>query len=91
MAVGLLSVFAVMSFCLFGNSENKLKRLEACVIIQKYANYAKYAQCAEYVDEYAITYAKKYAIKYVKFSTTFKDMQNMWIYDKYVGYAKYVK
>jgi hypothetical protein len=30
-------------FCLFGNSENKRKRLEARGIIQKYANYAKYA------------------------------------------------
>ncbi len=42
---------------------------------------------------YAIKHAEKYAIKYVKYATTFTDMQNMWIkkYAKYVAYAKNVK
>ncbi len=41
----------------------------------------------------SIKYAKKYAIKYVKYATTFMDVQNMWIkkHAKYVAYAKYVK
>ncbi len=45
-------------FCLFGNLEIKGQRLEAYVIIQKYAKYA------EYVKTYAITYAEKYAINF---------------------------
>ena len=65
----------MLLFSFFGNSENKRQRLEACVIMHKYANYANYAKYAYYVNKYAIT--EKYAIKYVKYATTFTDMQNM--------------
>jgi len=81
-------------FCFFGNSENKLQRLEACVIKHKYDKYAKYAKYAKYVsNKYAMKYTEKYAIKYVKYATTFTDMKNMWIkkYAKYVAYAIYVE
>ncbi len=36
----------------FGNSENKQQRLEACVIMHKSAKYAKYLQYAWYVNIY---------------------------------------
>ncbi len=77
-----------------GNSENKLQRLEACVIKHKYDKYAKYTKYAKYVsNKYAIKYTETYAIKYVKYATTFTDMKNMWIkkYAKYVAYAVYVE
>jgi hypothetical protein len=64
-------------FYFFGNSENKQQRLEACVIMHKYAKHEKYANCAKYVNKYAIKYAEKYAIKYVKYATTCMDMQKM--------------
>jgi hypothetical protein len=53
-------------FCLLGNSENKQQRLEAFVIMHKYAQYTKYAKYAQYICKYAIKYAKKYATKYAE-------------------------
>jgi hypothetical protein len=50
----------------FGNSENKRQRLEACVIMHIYAQYAQYAQYAKYVHKYTINYATKYATNMTK-------------------------
>jgi hypothetical protein len=53
-------------FCFLGNSENKQQRLEAFVIMHKYAQYTKYAKFAQYICKYDIKYAKKYATKYAE-------------------------
>ncbi len=72
-------------FCLLGNSENKQQRLEAFVIMHKYAQYAKSAKYAQYICKYAIKYAKKYA------TNMLKNMQIICQICKYIKkYAEHV-